>query len=123
LVFFREPTKPKDVKFKRISKAKSRSLEELRDQLRWQQILSEDEVCDDQEIIEEQFFDKTDIEVEGIISNKTRNRLTALREYLKQYGGMVGINQRSLDSHLQFPPSLDDTTDVTCNEDRLNHVD
>ena len=61
--------------------------------------------------------------MEGIISNKTRNRLTALREYLKQYGGMAGINQRSLDSHLQFPPSLEDTINVTCNEDDLNDVD
>jgi len=121
--FFREATKPKDIKFKRISKAKSRSLEELRDQLRWQQILSDNEVCDDQKIIEEQFYDKIDIEVEGIISNKTRNRLTALREYLKQYGGMVGINQRSLDTHLQFPASLDDTTEVTCNEDHFHNVE
>lgn len=32
----RAVTKPKDVKFKRISKAKSRSLEELRGKLRWQ---------------------------------------------------------------------------------------
>ena len=98
-------------------------MEELRDQLRWQQILSDDEVCDDQKIIEEQFYDKIDIEVEGIISNKTRNRLTALREYLKQYGGMVGINQRSLDTHLQFPASLDDTTEVTCNEDHFHNVE
>ena len=33
----RAVTKPKDVKFKRISKAKSRSLEELRGKLKWQQ--------------------------------------------------------------------------------------
>jgi hypothetical protein len=31
--------KPKDVKFKRISKAKARSLEELRDKLKWEQML------------------------------------------------------------------------------------
>ena len=74
-------------------------------------------------MIEEQCIEKTDIEIEGIISNKTRNRLTALREYLKQYGGMAGINQRSLDSHLQLPPSSDSTDNVLTNEDKLNHVD
>ena len=31
--------KPKDVKFKRINKAKARSLEELRDKLKWEQML------------------------------------------------------------------------------------
>ena len=31
--------KPKDVKFKRISKAKARSLEELRDKLKWEQMI------------------------------------------------------------------------------------
>ena len=31
--------KPKDVKFKRINKSKARSLEELRDKLKWEQML------------------------------------------------------------------------------------
>jgi hypothetical protein len=35
----RAVTKPKDVKFKRISKAKARSLEELRDKLKWEQMV------------------------------------------------------------------------------------
>lgn len=39
----RTVTKPKDVKFKRISKAKSRSLEELRGKLKWHIIDAEDD--------------------------------------------------------------------------------
>ena len=99
------------MKFKRISKAKSRSLEDLRDQLRWQQLNSDTKDCDvvfEQNNAEEHGIDKSEDEViEGIISHKTRNRLTALREYLKQYGGMAGINQHSLDSQLQFPSGFD----------------
>ena len=124
--FFREPTKPKDIKFKRISKAKSRSLEELRDQLRWQQILSEGEMCsiEDKNIIEGQYFDKaSESEIEGIISNKTRNRLTALREYLRQYGnGVVGLHQRSLDSHPQLPASFDNSDYAACNDEKQTYI-
>ena len=49
-------TKPKDVKFKRISKAKSRSLEELRGKLKWHIIDAED---DDEDEEEEQKSTKT----------------------------------------------------------------
>ena len=111
----RETTKPKDIKFKRISKAKSRSLEELRDQLRWQQIMCEDEDCGNKNSIDDQDLEKSNSGVESISLSKAGNRLTALREYLKQYGGMAGINQRSLDSNLQFPSSLQ-KPDVGCNE-------
>ena len=126
--FFREPTKPKDIKFKRISKAKSRSLEELRDQLRWQQILSEGELCseEDNRNMDGQCYEKaSESEIEGIISNKTRNRLTALREYLRQYGsGVVGLHQRSLDSHPHLPPDLDNANEyVACNEEKHTYFD
>ena len=125
--FFREPTKPKDIKFKRISKAKSRSLEELRDQLRWQQILSEGEMCskEDKNIIDGQYFEKaSESEIEGIISNKTRNRLSALREYLRQYGnGVVGLHQRSLDSHPQLPTSFDNSDYTACNDEKHTYID
>ena len=115
------------MKFNRISKAKSRSLEELRDQLRWQQILSEGEICseEDRNIMDGQCFEKaSENEIEGIISNKTRNRLTALREYLRQYGnGVVGLHQRSLDSHPQLPTSLDNSDYAACNEEKHTFID
>ena len=115
------------MKFNRISKAKSRSLEELRDQLRWQQILSEGEICseEDRHIMDGQCFEKSsENEIEGIISNKTRNRLTALREYLRQYGnGVVGLHQRSLDSHPQLPTSLDNSDYAACNEEKHTFID
>ena len=124
----REVTKPKGIKCKRITKAKSRSLEELRDQLRWQEINSEMVDCDDSSNMQEQGLEKSDNPGEGIISNKTRNRLTALREYLKQYGGMVGITQQSFDSHFQFPPSLEKSSsgfnpEVGCMENRHGNND
>ena len=64
-------------------------------------------------------------EIEGIISNKTRNRLTALREYLRQYGsGVVGLHQRSLDSHPHLPTALDNENDyVACNEEKRTYFD
>ena len=120
------------MKFKRISKAKSRSLEDLRDQLRWQQLNSDTKDCDvvfEQNNAEEHGIDKSEDEViEGIISHKTRNRLTALREYLKQYGGMAGINQDSLDSQLQFPSGFDINseeynTENTCRKRKDNDVE
>ena len=115
------------MKYNRISKAKSRSLEELRDQLRWQQILSEGEICseEDRNIMDGQCFEKSsENEIEGIISNKTRNRLTALREYLRQYGnGVVGLHQRSLDSHPQLPTSFDNSDYTACNDEKHTYID
>ena len=113
ILCYREPTKPKDVKFKRISKAKSRSLEELRDQLRWQQILSDGEDFSDNNNMQETNCEKSDNDGDGIITNKTRNRLAALREYLKQYGG---ISQRSLDSCSPIIPMVNDKDSSTCSK-------
>ena len=116
MLCYREPTNPKDVKFKRISKAKSRSLEELRDQLRWQQILSDGEDFSDNNNMQENNCEKSDNDGDGIITNKTRNRLAALREYLKQYGGVTGISQRSLDSCSPIIPMVNDKDSSTCSK-------
>ena len=98
----------------------------MRDQLRWQQIISEGEDCSDSNDMQERNYEKIDNDLEdGIVTNKTRNRLAALREYLKQYGGMAGMTQRSLDSPLQTPSSFHKsnaacTKEVVCNDDTDN---
>ena len=68
-------TKPKDVKFKRINKAKSRSLEELRGQLKCptRSSSTNDEDIDDLEEDDEECSDTT-----------TTSRLGLLRKIIKQ---------------------------------------
>jgi hypothetical protein len=69
--------KPKDVKFKRINKAKARSLEELRDKLKWEQMLesvSAEEVASNS-------LDLTD-SVSNSKASPSTNRLALIREFM-----------------------------------------
>ena len=79
-------TKPKDVKFKRINKAKSRSLEELRGQLKCptRSSSTNDEDIDDLEEDDEECSDTT-----------TTSRLGLLRKIIKQKS--LSLEQESTD--------------------------
>ena len=82
------------MKYNRISKAKSRSLEELRDQLRWQQILSEGELCseEDRHIMDGQCFEKSsENEIEGI-----KETLPDKNKLLRSYERYADASAKSL---------------------------
>ena len=86
-------TKPKDVKFKRINKAKSRSLEELRGKL----TRSTDEDIEDFDLDE----DAAGSVLEGgACGNGLRGgtRLTSLRAMLGQQRQSLSLDQESTDA-------------------------
>jgi hypothetical protein len=70
--------KPKDVKFKRINKAKARSLEELRDKLKWEEML---ESVSAEEVVSIPIsFDLT----ESSVSKSSPNRLALIRGLMER---------------------------------------
>ena len=89
----RSMTKPKDVKFKRINKAKSRSLEELRGKL----TRSTDEDIEDLDLDEDAAGSILEI---GTCSNGLRGgtRLTSLRAMLGQQRQSLSLDQESTDA-------------------------
>ena len=86
-------TKPKDVKFKRINKAKSRSLEELRGKL----TRSTDEDIEDLDLDED---GAGSILEGGTCGNGLRGgtRLTSLRAMLGQQRQSLSLDQESTDA-------------------------
>ena len=89
----RSMTKPKDVKFKRINKAKSRSLEELRGKL----TRSTDEDIEDFDLDEDA---AGSILEGGACGNGLRGgtRLTSLRAMLGQQRQSLSLDQESTDA-------------------------
>ena len=83
-------TKPKDVKFKRINKAKSRSLEELRGKL----TRSTDEDIEDLDLDE----DAAGSILEGGNGLRGGTRLTSLRAMLGQQRQSLSLDQESTDA-------------------------
>jgi hypothetical protein len=80
--------KPKDVKFKRINKAKARSLEELRDKLKWEQML---ESVSAEEVVSGPFFESPDSggtksspDYSGSKSSPSSNRLAMIRGFMER---------------------------------------
>ena len=85
----RTVTKPKDVKFKRINKAKSRSLEELRGKLKYPSGSSSSFGADQDDLDELETDDNDDGSANGTPNASQRgSRLALLREIMK--------NQKSL---------------------------
>jgi hypothetical protein len=87
----RTMTKPKDVKFKRINKAKSRSLEELRGKLKWP---SRSSSTNEDELDDLDDDDEAGSSSGGAVSST--NRLGMLREMMRQQKSL-SLDQESTD--------------------------
>ena len=91
----RSMTKPKDVKFKRINKAKSRSLEELRGKL----TRSTDEDIEDFDLDEDAQIGATGCNNPGGSNGlQGGTRLTSLRAMLSQHKQSLSLDQESTDA-------------------------